>query len=209
MAQRRLRQAIRPVPRPRRRAFTLTELIVCVGVLALLGSLLVGPLGRAREQARLTVCKSRLRNVGLGLTAYVSRHDSHLPVAQHLDNPHGELLAALYSSFVSEPESFYCPSQDQADLRFSRENFDANRIGYFYYCCRRPTANRGVSTFLRWDVAWPRILDCHMDPDTWVMSDAWFSGEPTAHRGYPKGVNYLTLGGEVLLVKHRPRAAFR
>jgi prepilin-type N-terminal cleavage/methylation domain-containing protein len=192
-----------------RPAFTLTELLVCAAVIALLVSMMVPYFGRAREKVRLTICRSHLRNVGVGLTAYVARNNSHLPVAEQLDNPHGELLGALLGTYVGEAESFYCPSETKEDLRFCRENLDANRIGYFYFCCRRPTRNRGVSTFLRWDVEYPRLLDTRMPPETWVISDAWFGGEPTAHRWYPKGVNYLTLGGDVRMIEHRPRAAFR
>ena len=194
---------------PCRRGFTLVELLVVVAIIALLASLAIPYLGRAGEQTRLAMCRANLRAMGTGLAAYVGACNSSLPVAEQLDNPHGDLIEALHPQYVGQAESFYCPAQTDPKLAFSRENFDANQIGYFYYCCRKATRNRGVSTFLRWHVPWPRILDERHDSDTWVMSDAWFSGEPTSHRWYKKCVNYLTLGGEVRTVTTGPRKAFK
>ena len=47
-----------------------------------------------------------------------------------------------------------------------------------------------------------------MEPDKWVMSDAWVSVEPTRHAGYRKGVNYLRLDGSVDFAGESPRQAF-
>ena len=202
----------RSVRRPLRapgRAFTLTELLVTVAVLGVIASLLVPVFGRAREKVRLAMCQANLRALGQGLSAYVAAHRRHMPVAEKLDNPHPELVEGLHGRFVGEPGTFYCPSETKDDLRYSEENFEARRIGYYYFCCRRATPNRAVSTFLRWDVKYPRILDTRMESDAWVMSDIWIGGEPTAHRWYRKGVNFLTLGGEVGMIEHQPRAAFR
>jgi hypothetical protein len=48
-----------------------------------------------------------------------------------------------------------------------------------------------------------------MHSRTWVASDAWFSNQPTAHWSYKKGVDYVTLGGDVQFVEESPREAFR
>jgi len=192
-----------------RAAFTLTELLVAVAVLGVIVSLLVPVFGRAREKVRLAMCKANLRALGQGLNAYVAANRRHMPVAEKLDNPHRALVEALHGRFVGEAETFYCPSETKPDLRYSEANFAARRIGYFYFCCRRATPNRAVSTFLRWDVKYPRILDTRVGSDAWVMSDTWVGGEPTAHHWYHKGVNYLTLGGEVGMIQNQPRAAFR
>src|SRR5918993_6089601 len=62
-----------------RRGFTLTELLVVMGLIALLISLLMPALGQARAAARSTGCLSNLRQMGLAWTMYLSENRGHLP----------------------------------------------------------------------------------------------------------------------------------
>src|SRR5688500_19049555 len=59
--------------------FTLTELLVVVGLVVLLVSLLMPALGQARAAARATGCLSNLRQMGLAWTMYLSENRGHLP----------------------------------------------------------------------------------------------------------------------------------
>ncbi len=56
--------------RSSRSGFTLIELLVVVAIIALLISILLPSLSRARQQAKLTTCAARLKDIGSTLAAY-------------------------------------------------------------------------------------------------------------------------------------------
>ena len=66
------------------RGFTLIELLVVMVIIALLVGLLLPALGRAREEARKTQCRSNLRQIGLGVNMYCNDNRSYTPAVYGL-----------------------------------------------------------------------------------------------------------------------------
>lgn len=62
------------------RAFTLVELLVVIGIIAVLVSLLLPALNKAREQAMRTKCMSNLHQQGLYLQQYLNQFKGNLPI---------------------------------------------------------------------------------------------------------------------------------
>jgi prepilin-type N-terminal cleavage/methylation domain-containing protein len=63
----------------RRRAFTLVELLVVIGIIALLVSILLPTLARARETAVRISCAANLHQIGVATFAYASDNRGALP----------------------------------------------------------------------------------------------------------------------------------
>jgi prepilin-type N-terminal cleavage/methylation domain-containing protein/prepilin-type processing-associated H-X9-DG protein len=68
----------------RRHAFTLIELLVVLGIIAVLISLLLPALNRARAQANRLACLSNLRQMVISAQAYVIENQGRYPSAQFL-----------------------------------------------------------------------------------------------------------------------------
>jgi prepilin-type N-terminal cleavage/methylation domain-containing protein/prepilin-type processing-associated H-X9-DG protein len=63
----------------KRRAFTLVELLVVIGIIALLISILLPTLNRVKRQASAVKCLSNLRQMGQALIQYANANDGSLP----------------------------------------------------------------------------------------------------------------------------------
>ena len=125
----------------KKRAFTLSELLVVIAVIAVLMAILMPALRMARSQAKRTVCCNNVKQMGVGLHMYADAWDgkilpytnttgatysypsSQLPwtgvvvyAPDNQDNQGDDYapmhLAILYEQkLIKDPKVFYCPAQ--------------------------------------------------------------------------------------------------
>src|SRR3954463_13357586 len=69
------------VRKRKRAAFTLIELLVVIGIIAILFSLLLPALARARRAAQTAACLSNLRQIGIAYHMYANSEKGFLPYA--------------------------------------------------------------------------------------------------------------------------------
>ena len=70
-------------------AFTLIELLVVVSIIALLVSILLPALNRARQAAQAAVCSANLHQAGVALNVYVQDFDDRLPPIRQWPDKYG------------------------------------------------------------------------------------------------------------------------
>lgn len=142
-------QAKRPADRAapdalssRRRGFSLVELLVVIGIIAVLMGLLLPALSAAREASRKTVCGSNVRQIVTAAIAYAQENGGYWPPAhvnlltQNLRRWHGtrptssapfEFVDSPLDRYLQTPFIKQCPSFEPV-----RAGFEASCGGYGY-----------------------------------------------------------------------------
>ena len=82
----------------RKHGFTLTELLVVIGILGLLMSLIMPVLSRGRRMAREASCKSQMKQLAIECQRYLNDWKIHPP-----------WLSTLYPDYLSDKRLLLCP----------------------------------------------------------------------------------------------------
>jgi prepilin-type N-terminal cleavage/methylation domain-containing protein len=117
-------------PTKTRKGFTLVELLVVIGIIAVLISILLPSLNKAREAANRAACLSNLRQVGQMMQIYAAQYKDQVSLGTRGDTyqenyPIRYTSADLYivwgpyfkAGLMKAPKVMYCPTSTQ-DLNY-------------------------------------------------------------------------------------------
>ncbi len=168
--------------RTARPAFTLIEVLVVVAIIALLISILLPSLARAKEQARRTICASRLHSMSLAVLEY-----AHSNQGQIIECRGGSVqvaldprLAAPGTGSASTPPSYYVDWWLAGKRYFlDKEMWECpNRPGTFAYEGSPSKSVQGYdATELRGRGY--TVNDDGYDYDQWILGFQYFGGIKT------------------------------
>jgi prepilin-type N-terminal cleavage/methylation domain-containing protein/prepilin-type processing-associated H-X9-DG protein len=155
-----------------RNAFTLVELLVVIGIIAVLISLLMPALAKARQAALSTKCESNLHSIGQSIYMFAQDHNGRIPAnCSGFNGPWWCNL--MYSHDFFELEDEYgapqqvwgCPANSPID------NGHPMNVGFDWSDAPNETAARAVADSLNGNTFWTGTGDPdNIDFPGWWMT---------------------------------------
>jgi prepilin-type N-terminal cleavage/methylation domain-containing protein len=168
-------------PKPRA-AFTLVELLVVIGIIALLVAILMPALSRSREQAIRTQCSSNIRQWGIAYQMYANANRGYFPYngkavtpwcpvpGQHL-SWNSSVVQEFFETYLLKNRSLaqrendnilFCPSQDWHREITNDTDLKGGLVGFFVF------PHRDTKTI---DPSTPN--DMNYKPGTFTEGEGW------------------------------------
>jgi prepilin-type N-terminal cleavage/methylation domain-containing protein/prepilin-type processing-associated H-X9-DG protein len=129
----------------RKKGFTLVELLVVISIIALLMSVLMPALSRARKQAQAVQCSAGLKQLGLAWHIYADNWDGYFPVGLTWDatEPYAWLAWWKKKSGIAS----YMPSENAFDYqnREEEEKMDVAYTGWYCPAHTKEAVKNGIA----------------------------------------------------------------
>ena len=116
-----------------KRCFSLIELLISIAIIAILASMLLPVLQKARESARAISCANQVKQLFYGISSYCEAYEGWGPITQ--SNYAEDGLFYYWSrlmwklKYSSSPKSFLCPSAEEYYMTRELKSVKFNQSG--------------------------------------------------------------------------------
>lgn len=158
-------------------AFTLIELLVVIAIISLLAAILFPVFGQARSSARQTVCRSNLKQLGLGMLQYAQDYDEYFPCGNGgtISTTMGLGWAGQLQPYVKNTQIFHCPEDNgRPGVGITGANIYCS-YRYNYSLLRDPVLGNtfaGIKTIAAYTATARTVLFYETTADMFVLTDS-------------------------------------
>ncbi|MBB5353494.1 prepilin-type N-terminal cleavage/methylation domain-containing protein [Haloferula luteola] len=121
---------MRAAAKDHRPGFTLTEMLVVVGILAAIAGLSFPLVHSALRSAHRVHCVSNLRQIGVGLEVYLQDHGKRMPdlaTGRESRDEREDVIEVALADYLSNPDIFYCHA-DEGEYQRTGSSYAWNSV---------------------------------------------------------------------------------